>query len=288
MNDNPMDRRPILEEDLHAYVDEALDVQRRREVREYLAHHPEAAREVDAYALHRQALRAALAPVAGEPLPPALNLARMVQAHAQQQQDTQQDLLAQRGSSHRVDRLNRSWPWGMAAAVVFALGLGAGAGWSLRGGMPADGDAGIAALAREATRSYAVYASDTTRPVEMGPSQRAELVSWVSSRLGRKVAIPDLAAAGYAFIGGRLVMTEHGPAGLFMYDDAHGTRLALTVRPMTVDTDTPVMRPIEGPVAGYAWADQGLGYGVVGPKQAQVLHPLADEMRRQIGVDLKG
>ncbi|WP_206174913.1 anti-sigma factor [Variovorax sp. RKNM96] len=276
MNGDPMDARPILEEDLHAYVDDVLDAPRRREVREYLDRHPEAAREVEAYALHRQGLREALAPVAEEPLPPSLNLARLVEEH---QRPGQQ---ARHAPQHH-------WPWGMAAAVVFALGLGASAGWSLRGGvLPTEGDAGIPALAREATRSYVVYASDTVRPVEMGPSQRAELVDWVSSRLGRKVAIPDLTASGYTFIGGRLVMTAHGPAGLFMYDDADGARLALTVRPMTVDKDTPVMRPIEGAVAGYAWADKGLGYGVVGARKAEVLHPLADEMRRQIGVSLRG
>lgn len=276
MNGDPMDARPILEEDLHAYVDDALDAPRRREVREYLAHHPEAARQVEAYAAHRQDLRAALAPIAEEPLPPSLNLARLVETHAQRE----------RGDRHAP---HRRWPWGMVAAVVLALGLGTGAGWSLRGGVPTGGDAGIAALAREAARSYAVYASDTERPVEMGPSQRTELVDWVSARLGRKVAIPDLSASGYNFIGGRLVMTAHGPAGLFMYDDAGGSRLALTVRPMEVDKDTPVMRPIEGqgPVAGYAWADKGLGYGVVGARKAEVLHPLADEMRRQIGVSLR-
>ena len=277
MIDDPMGGRPILEEDLHAYVDEALDAQRRREVREYLAHHPEAAREVEAYAMHRQGLRASLASIADEPLPPSLNLARLVQAHEQRTPEG-------RHASHG------RWPWGMAAAVVLALGLGTGAGWSLRGGVPASGGAGIAALAQEATRSYAVYASDTVRPVEMGPSQRAELIDWVSSRIGRKVAIPDLTSSGYNFIGGRLVMTAHGPAGLFMYDDASGTRLALTVRPMEVEKDTPVMQPFQGkgPIAGYAWADQGLGYGVVGARKAEVLHPLADEMRRQIGASTKG
>jgi anti-sigma factor RsiW len=273
MNGDPPDGRPILEEDLHAYVDEALDAQRRREVRDYLLEHPEAAREVEAHTLHRQELRAALASIAGEPLPPGLNLARMVAEHERHEQD-------ERRAPHR------RWPWGMAAAVVLSLGVGAGAGWSVRGA-PGSGDAGIFALGREAARSYDVYASDTARPVEMGPSQRAELVSWVSSRLGRKVAIPDLTPSGYSFMGGRLVMTEHGPAGLFMYDDAGGTRLALMVRPMAVDQDTPVMRKIDGPRAGYAWADQGLGYGVVGANEADALHPLADEMRRQIGADLK-
>lgn len=271
MNDTPSDTRPILEEDLHAYVDNALDAQRRREVQEYLADHPDAAREVAAHALHRHDLREALASVVEEPVPPSLNLSRLIAEHQAQH--------AQREDPRR------RWPWGMTAAVLLALGVGTGTGWALRGGATA-GDAGIFALANEATRSYEVYASDKQRPVEMGPSQRAELVSWVSQRLGRKVAIPDLAPSGYRFMGGRLVMTEHGPAGLFMYDDVGGTRIALMVRPMSVDQNTPVMRRIEGPRGGFAWADKGLGYGVVGPADAALLHPVADEMRRQIGAGL--
>jgi anti-sigma factor RsiW len=274
MNVDPPDARPILEEDLHAYVDGVLDPRRHAQVQDYLRQHAEAAREVEAHARHRRELRAALAPIAEEPLPPSLNLARMVAEHDRQARD--------------VGRTpSRRWPWGMAAALVLALGVGGGAGWSLRG-VQANEAGGIFALGREAARGYETYASDASRPVEMGPAQRAELVGWVSSRLGRQVAIPDLAAAGYGFVGGRLVMTEHGPAGLFIYQDARATRLALMVRPMAVDQDTPTMKRIDGPHAGYAWADRGLGYGVVGANEANVLHPLADEMRRQIGEELKG
>lgn len=273
MNDTPPNARPILEEDLHAYVDNALDAQRRRDVQQYLADHPDAAREVAAFARDRHDLRAAVASVAEEPVPPSLNLPRLIAEHQQQH--------AQREDARR------RWPWSMAAAVLLSLSVGAGTGWTLRGGAAA-GDAGIFALANEATRSYEIYASDKERPVEMGPSQRAELVRWVSQRLGRKVAIPDLGPSGYRFMGGRLVMTEHGPAGLFMYDDAGGKRIALMVRPMSVDKNTPVMRRIEGPRGGFAWADQGLGYGVVGATDPALLHPVANEMRRQIGVDLVG
>ncbi|MEO5795332.1 MAG: anti-sigma factor [Rhodoferax sp.] len=268
MSEQPVDMRPVLEEELHAYVDNALEPAHRSEVEAYLALHPEAAAEVAAFSAHRQALRDMLSPIVKEPLPSSLNLARMLDLHQ--------------------TRPRWPWPWGMAAAVVLALGIGGTTGWSLRDGVPYGTDAGIAALAREASSSYQVYAADTLRPVEMGASQRAELVEWVSSRLGRKVAIPDLAPAGYRFIGGRLVATEHGPAGLFMYDDPQGVRLSLLVRPMAVDKDTPMMKHIQGKFTGYAWADQGLGYGVVGTKRAEVLHPLADEIRRQISLDLKG
>jgi anti-sigma factor RsiW len=170
----------------------------------------------------------------------------------------------------------------MAAAVLLALGIGGYGGWALRDGRVDTADTSVAALAREVSSSYAVYAADPSRPVEMGPGERAELVGWVSERLKRQISVPDLTASGYRYIGGRLVATEHGPAGLFLYDDLKGTRLAMLVRPMAIEKDTPMMRHSEGAVSGYAWADRGLGYSVVGPERPEALHPLADEMRRQL------
>jgi hypothetical protein len=37
-----------------------------------------------------------------------------------------------------------------------------------------------------------------------------------------------------------------------------------------------------GQVHGYAWADKGVGYGLVSATSAQGLHPLANEIKRQI------
>jgi anti-sigma factor RsiW len=56
---------PITEYDLSAYVDEQLDVQRRIEVEDYLARHPEAASQVMADMRGRDALRAEFLPGSG-------------------------------------------------------------------------------------------------------------------------------------------------------------------------------------------------------------------------------
>jgi hypothetical protein len=37
-----------------------------------------------------------------------------------------------------------------------------------------------------------------------------------------------------------------------------------------------------GAVRGYSWAQRGIGYSVVAAAAADALHPLADEVRRQI------
>ncbi|KAF7964323.1 hypothetical protein AWV80_39925 [Cupriavidus sp. UYMU48A] len=255
MNEN----RPVQEEDLQAYIDNALDEARRHEIEAYLHNHPEVARRVDGYIAQRQQLRAAFGPVASEPIPPELNLRHMLAAR----------------------RTRTATPWRLAASVFVALCVGGLAGWIGRGATePASG--GIAALAREATASYQVFASDPNRPVEIGANDSADLVKWVSTRLQRPVAVPDLTGSGYRYMGGRLVATEHGPAGLFLYDNGHGTRLAMLVRPMQVEQDMPMKPHRQAGVAGYSWADQGLGYSLVGSASTGGLHPLADEMRRQI------
>ena len=148
--------------------------------------------------------------------------------------------------------------------------------------------AGIASLSREANTNYAVYASDTLRPVEIDGAHKSELVRWVSNRLKRPVPVPDLERSGFRLIGGRLVATEHGPAALFLYDDQKGIRLALLARPMAIQRNTPTMQRNNGPFGGYSWADDGLGYSVVGNEEAADLKPLADEVRHQVRLNLAG
>ena len=253
----PKQPAPIQEEHLHAFVDNALDATRRQEVQDYLDRNPEVAAAAMTLSAQRQTLRSAFAPVADEPIPARLDLANLMRERRQQQQH---------------------WPWQIAAAVVLSLGVGGYGGFSLRDyGQPS----GVPALAGEARANYAVYAADAKHAVELGPERKAELVSWVSDKLKRPVSVPDLSKSGYRFAGGRVVATGHGPAGMFVYEDFHGARLTVMMRPMSQEQDTPMMYHSDGNVGGYAWAARGLGYSLVGTGRTEDLHPLADEVRRQ-------
>jgi anti-sigma factor RsiW len=258
-----MTMRPITDDDLHGFVDLRLDAKRVAEVRAYLAEHPEIAARIDLYAEQRKSFRAALVPIAEEPLPSRLNLTRMIETQRR---------------PHPVP-----W-WAAAAAAVVLVLLGGAGGWSMKS-MSQRPTGGIASLAREAADSYAVYAPDHIRPIELRASDRAELVAWVSQRLGRPLTIPDLSSSGYRFMGGRLVATAHGPAVLYMYDDDHGTRLVMLARPMATEQNAAMSPLAQGTVNGFAWADHGIGYSLVGPSPAEALHPIADEARHQIAHD---
>jgi anti-sigma factor RsiW len=253
-----MNHRPITEDDLHAYVDHVLEPERQAEVADYLGAHPEVARRVAAFSDQRSLLRAALAPVAEEPLPAKLNLSRMIENRAR------------RPSVIR---------WAMAAMLLLSIG-GLG-GWAVRGALQAS-PGGLVALAQEAAVSYRVYAPDRVRPVEVRASDSAQLVQWVSDRLQRPVKVPDLSTSGYRLMGGRLVATDHGPAAMFMYDDDQGSRIVVLTRTMSrADQNAPMTPQSHGDIRGFTWADDGIGYSLVGHAAPESLRPIANEVRRQ-------
>jgi anti-sigma factor RsiW len=83
-------------------------------------------------------------------------------------------------------------------------------------------------------------------------------------------------------MGGRLVATQHGPAAMFMYDDDHGSRVVVLTRPMSsADKNAPMTAQSSGDATGFAWADDGIGYSLVGPAPTNSLKAIANEVRRQ-------
>jgi anti-sigma factor RsiW len=251
----------VTEAELQAHVDGRLPPEREAAVSVWLTTHPEEAARLLAYRTQRDAMRAALDPIADEPLPPSLDL-RMREA------------------------LRPHWSRqprpAIAASMAALLLLGGAGGWMLRG-WSAPPSVGTAALAREAVASYSVYASDTVHPVEIAARERGALDGWLSARLLRPIKAPDLRGAGLELIGGRLVASEHGPAGLYLYRYADGGRVAVYVRPMKVDrTDNMIPRQ-EGGVRGWTWADDGMGFGIFSGKSngGDALHDVADMIRTQ-------
>ncbi|WP_368517645.1 anti-sigma factor [Rhizobium sp.] len=255
-----MNMRPITEDDLQAYVDNALDAERHRDVADYLLENSEAAARVSAYRTQAAALRFALDPVAGEPVPSRLNLRAIVAAHP----------LARRPR-----------PFGLAAAAVLLLAIGATGGWMMKGYTPPPTE-GVAALAQEASASYDAFAPDRLHPVEVRAGEGDTLQQFAAATLGRSATIPDLSKAGYRLMGGRVIPTAHGPGFMLMYADDRGSRLVLLTRPMMVDQDKPMVASEKGNIRGWSWAKNGLGYSLVGSLTHEDLHLIADAVRSQV------
>lgn len=254
--------RPISEDDLHAYVDGVLDSARQPDVERYLRDHPEAAMRIAGWQMTNDALRRAVGWKAAEPLPTRLNVARIANA-----------------------RLSQRWvPWRTAASILVALVVGAGGGWMAHTPNP---ERGIAAVATEAAIAQRVFAMDPMHPVEFAGDQQAQLVNWVSTRLGRPVVPPDLSKSGYHLMGGRVVATEHGPAGMFLYQNADDHRMTLFVRPMGKIDMNAKMQPVQmADTTGFVWANNGLGISLVANHPMANLHDLANQVRSDMGAKI--
>ena len=184
MTDHPI---PVTEDELHAYVDGELPLERRGDVEAWLASHPDDAARVAAWRAVADQLHARYDSVADEPLPARLRL-------------------------DQLSRLPRKWLAGAIAATLAAFIAGAGAGWFAHGSASApnaltDLHAGSARRAsalrgrsapsgggrRQRTRASAAVAVEAARLSSQGAAARGHRPA-----AGRRTAVAGAAGAGGA------------------------------------------------------------------------------------------
>lgn len=251
----------VRDDELHAFVDGELASDRRAAVADWLAQNPEAAEQVRAHQSQREALRAAY--TAATPPAPEWSLLGIVES--------------------RMRRRRRALMAAAAAGIIAAIGLGALAGWSLRG-VPQDRNAALLAqLEQEAFATHIVYAADRRHPIEVVAAERDHLAQWLSNRLDRKIAPPDLSAAGWHLLGGRLLATDRGgAAALFMYDNDQKQRLSVVMRPVPAEIARTEPQRVGGALNGCAWISRGVGFAVVGPAAEDEISAVAKLVRQQL------
>jgi anti-sigma factor RsiW len=254
--------RPVEEDDLHAHIDGQLPHDRAEDVDAYLAAHPEERERFSQYAAQRQALRAALAARTDEPIPARLRVA---------------NLLAQRR------RRRRRWFVEIAAAVCLIV-LGGISGWVARDLIGPRGSLPLGAMARmitaDAIAAHRTFSVEVRHPVEVDAAQEAHLVQWLSKRLGRQLTVPDLTAAGFRLMGGRLLPAEDGPAAQFMYENGNAERLTLYLR-AGIGGETAFRYHEEGGIGAFYWSDEGFGYAIAAKADRDLLLRIAEIVYQQ-------
>jgi anti-sigma factor RsiW len=286
----------VTEAELQAHVDGQLPAARQAEIEAYLAQRPEEAQRVAAYRAQRQALRRLFDPVLDEPLP-----ARVLRA------------------ARPLPARRPAWAQRIAAGVAIAL-LGGAAGWGLRGAAGGPGPlawqgAGVRDVgpvlahaapndfARRAAVAHTVYSPEQRRPVEVDAAHEAQLVAWLSRRLGQPLRPPQLQALGYALEGGRLLPGGQGPVAQFMYRrdgadaQAQGpgaaSRLTLYVSNDVRDlgsaaagggaaAGTVFRFASEGAVNVFYWVDGPFGYALSAEADRAELARISAEVYRQL------
>lgn len=266
---------PVAESELHAFIDGALAPDRAAAVARHLAAHPADAARVAAWRAQGEAIRAAFAPVLAEPVPERLHSA--VAAGPQ--------------GAFAVDAVLARWAPRAAAAAIL-LALGGAVGWLARDAALTAPRAPEAAshFTAEAQAAHRMYVAEPRHPVEVR-AHEPHLLTWLSRRIGTTLVAPDLTAAGYMLMGGRLLPSVDGKAAAqFMYENAEAKqRMTLYLRrdeaagPGAATAGGTGFRFVQdGAFSGFSWVDNGLGYALFGTLDRPALQRLADIVYRQL------
>ena len=240
-------RIPVTEDELHAYVDDELPVERRGDVEEWLATHPDDAERVRSWREMAEALHARYDAVADEPVPKRLDIERLV-------------------------RQPRKWIYGTIAAALVAFIAGGVVGWLARGA--AASPSAFQNLTLDALDAHRLYVVEVRHPVEVPGSERVHLQQWLTRRCGWDVHAPELDATGLKLVGGRLLPGPTGPASFLMYESASGERFTLYTS--RAQTEMAQMRYTAAENSGAMyWSEDGVGYVLSGPTDKGRLNQVA-------------
>jgi anti-sigma factor RsiW len=256
--------------DLSAWLDGELDAARRARIETWLHTQPEAAARVRLWAADRDALRARLDPVLGEPLPAAL---------------------AHRVWQHTPPR----WAQAAVAAGLLVAGalLGAGGMWQWQG----QRDAAVLAAALSATAAgtpagwvqraalaHSVYVPEPRHPIEV-KAQEEHLARWLTRRIDVPVKLFDLRSEGFELMGGRLLPDAGGKSAQLMYEsldpDAPKQRVTVYLRKPDADAPTAFSYRQQGDLGQFYWVEAGAGYALVGALPKERLLALAQAIYKQ-------
>jgi anti-sigma factor RsiW len=254
---------------LGAWLDGELDADEHARITAWLAEHPADAQRVQGWAADRDALRAQFAPVAEEPVPPAL--ARTVWRGAPQPR----------------------WARAAVAAGLLVTGaLGGGvAGWYGRSvaepaqASAARGPASLqptasAAWVQRAALAHSVYVPEQRHPVEVR-AQEEHLARWLTRRTTIPVKLFNLHDQGFDLVGGRLLPDSAGPSAQLMYQDAAGQRVTVYLRKPEADTPAAFRYEQQGTLGLFYWVEAGAGYALAGTLPRERLLALAQAIYQQ-------
>jgi anti-sigma factor RsiW len=247
----------IDDETLSAWLDgEADDA---AAVEAWLREHPEDAARTRLWAGDAAALRERLAPVAAEPVPPAL-----------------QALVMESGRTPR-------WRMAAAAAGLLVAGglVGSALTWRLDRADPLLAAGTPAGWVERAAYAHAVFTPEPRHPVEV-KAQEAHLSRWLTARIQVPVKLFDLTAQGYELVGGRLLPDGPGKSAQLMYQNTQGVRVTVYLRKPEADADTAFRYERHGELGLFYWVEAGAGYALVGTLPRDELLALAQAIHQQL------
>ena len=253
--------------DLSAWLDGELDAERHAQVDAALREQPELAARARLWAADRDALRARLDPVLGEPVP--AKLLNTVWQHRERPQWAQAAIAAGLLVAGGLIGAGGMWQWqGQRVATTLASAqAGTPAGWVQR-----------AALA------HSVYVPEPRHPIEV-KAQEEHLSRWLTRRIDIPVKLFDLRDEGFELMGGRLLPDAGGKSAQLMYEslDPAAPKQRVTVYLRKPDSGAPTAFSYrqQGELGQFYWVEAGAGYALVGALPKERLLAIAQAIYKQ-------
>ncbi len=245
---------PIGEDDLQSYVDNQLDPDRRRDVEAYLTINPDTRQGLAAIAADGAALGRDADERLSSPMPTRLRMTE----------------IRRTSRSNSIIQLKQV----TAGLVLVALGTLIGATFSTQAT-----NRGQRAPMADAVSAHRVFAKSPEGSVEIDGTKRVILLSRIAGHLGHDIAIPDLSRLGLTFLGGRLLASDEGPGGIFVYAENNGQRIAVYVKTLADGRRSLFGSRQDGDVIAYYWFDGRLGYAVTGQSDSTLVTHAAELVR---------
>ena len=115
-------------------------------------------------------------------------------------------------------------------------------------------------------RGYAIG----THEVEFTAEETGMGLTWLSKKLGRAIAVPNMTSAGLTFIGGRLFFVNGAPASQLAYHDEKGKLVGFCLMPNPNGDEKEPTRSRNGDDLHLVdWHDQGYRYSIDGKSLAK-------------------
>ncbi|NUT76055.1 anti-sigma factor [Pseudomonas sp. C1C7] len=231
---------PPSERDLHAYIDHQLSDADRLLVETFLASHPETAAQVRAWQQDAQQLRAALSGALQQPVNPDLD---PLQIRRRLKSQSRRHLAS-------------------AAVLLIAVSIGGFSGWQAR-------EMTLLSAAQpmaDAMQAYRLIAEQGMLPADYKAGDDGDMQGWLDRYFTQANRLPDLTAAGFKPVSGRLLSTEQGPAAMVVYENQGGNKISFYVRPPgPKNFMLPRGSRSDGGLQAEYWSGGGYNYAMVSP-----------------------
>lgn len=174
-----------------------------------------------------------------------------------------------------------------AALILFAVGCGIGYLFGTQPG--ASRLAQPPALAQnrlwpdDIATAHRIYLRQQSHIVEVPATQIDEIQKWLTSSVGVKFNMPDLASEGLIFQGARLVVAAGKPTGQLVYKTVDGEIVAVCfVKDDSATGNVDFSEVIKDDIGIVSWHRSGIGYAVVGMSSDPLLDDIANRVSTEI------